>query len=163
MISPRENILKVLRRSGMDSVPVDFVLCESQIEEIERRTGNRDYESYFGLSHRSFEMNVQRNFASGPELFKRESVPDSTIFDEYGIGHSKGSEFAFHMTRMHHPFFGRARMGEARGIAYRSEPQRTVPEGTRMSIWRSRPTGRSISCPWVLIDRPRRARTSQLE
>jgi len=106
MISPRENILKVLRRSGMDKVPVDFVLCESQIEEIERRTGNRDYESYFGLSHRSFEMNVQRNFTSGPELFKRESLPDSTIFDEYGIGHSKGSEFAFHMTRMHHPLKG---------------------------------------------------------
>ena len=106
MISPRENILKVLRRSGMDKVPVDFVLCESQIEELERRTGHRDYESYFGLSHRSFEMNVQRNFDSGPELFKRETLPDSTVFDEYGIGHSKGSEFAFHMTRMHHPLKG---------------------------------------------------------
>jgi uroporphyrinogen decarboxylase len=106
MLSPRENILKVLRRSGMEKVPVDFVLCESQIEGFERREGNRDYESYFGLSHRSFEMNVQRNFSSGPELYKRESLPDSTVFDEYGIGHSKGSEYAFHMTRMHHPLKG---------------------------------------------------------
>jgi len=130
MISPRENILKVLRRSGMDTVPVDFVLCESQIEEIERRTGNRDYESYFGLSHRSFEMNVQRNFASGPELFKRESVPDSTIFDEYGIGHSKGSEFAFHMTRMHHPLKG-ADLNEI--LDY---PYPTVPEGELQNITR---------------------------
>jgi len=123
MISPRENILKVLRRSGMEKVPVDFVLCESQIEDFKKKTGHRDYESYFRLSHRSFQMNVQRNFASGPELYKRESVPDSTIFDEYGIGHSKGSEFAFHMTRMHHPLKG-ADINEI--LDY---PYPTVPEG----------------------------------
>jgi len=28
------------------------------------------------------------------------------MFDEYGIGHSKGSAAAFHMTRMHHPLGG---------------------------------------------------------
>jgi uroporphyrinogen decarboxylase len=39
-------------------------------------------------------------------LYPREILPDSTEFDEYGIGHSKGSEFAFHMTRMHHPLKG---------------------------------------------------------
>lgn len=130
MISPRENIIKVLRRSGIDKVPVDFVLCESQIEELERRTGHRDYESYFGLSHRSFEMSVQKNFESGPELFKRESVPESTIFDEYGIGHSKGSEFAFHMTRMHHPLKG-ADLNEI--LDY---PYPTVPEGELLNITR---------------------------
>ena len=128
MISPRENILKVLRRTGLEKVPVDFVLCESQIEDFERRTGHRDYESYFGLSHRSFQMNAQRNFASGPELFKRESVPDSTIFDEYGIGHSKGSEFAFHMTRMHHPLKG-ADINEI--LDY---PYPTVPEGELQNL-----------------------------
>jgi len=130
MISPRENILKVLRRSGMEKVPLDFVLCESQIEEMERRTGHRDYESYFGLSHRSFEMDVQRNFESGPELFKRETLPDSTIFDEYGIGHSKGSEYAFHMTRMHHPLKG-ADLNEI--LDY---PYPTVPEGELLNITR---------------------------
>ena len=71
MISPRENLLKVLRRSGMEKVPVDFVLCESQIEDFEKRFGHRDYFSYFGLGHRSFEMNVQRNFSSGHELYPR--------------------------------------------------------------------------------------------
>jgi len=130
MISPRENILMVLRRSGVDQVPVDFVLCESQIEELEKRIGHRDYESYFGLSHRSFEMNVQRNFESGPGLFKRESVPESTVFDEYGIGHSKGSEFAFHMTRMHHPLKG-ADLNEI--LDY---PFPTVPEGELQNITR---------------------------
>lgn len=123
MSSPRENLLKVLRRSGMEKVPVDFVLCESQVEEFEKRYGHRDYFSFFGLSHRSFEMNVQRNFSSGPELYKRESLPASTVFDEYGIGHSKGSEYAFHMTRMHHPLKG-ADLNEI--LDY---PYPTVPEG----------------------------------
>ncbi|MEN8122965.1 MAG: uroporphyrinogen decarboxylase family protein [Bacteroidota bacterium] len=105
-MTPRENILKVLRREGMESVPVDFVLCESQIADFKKRFGHDDYESYFGMSHRPFEMEAQRNYTFAPDHFKREILPDSTVFDEYGIGHSKGSEAAFHMTRMHHPLKG---------------------------------------------------------
>ena len=106
MLTPRENILKTLRREGFESVPVDFVLCKSQIEDFEERFGHKDYETHFGLCHRSFEMNVQRNYKFGPDLFKREVLPESTVFDEYGIGHSKGSAAAFHMTRMHPPLKG---------------------------------------------------------
>ncbi len=105
-MTPRENILRALRRKGFDGVPVDFVLCDSQIADFEKRFGHKDYETYFGMSHRPLEMNVQRNYTFGAEQFKRESVPESTVFDEYGIGHSKGSSAAFHMTRMHHPLKG---------------------------------------------------------
>ncbi len=105
-MTPRENILKALRRDGFDNVPVDFVLCDSQIEDFKTNFGDSDYESYFGMSHRPFEMNVKRNYTLGSDLFKRETLPDSTVFDEYGIGHSKGSSAAFHMTRMHHPLKG---------------------------------------------------------
>lgn len=115
--------MKTLRREGFESVPVDFVLCESQINDFENRIGHRDYQSYFGLSHRSFEMEVQKNYSFGPDLFKREKLPDSTVFDEYGIGHSKGSAAAFHMTRMHHPLKG-AGLNEI--LDY---PYPTVPEG----------------------------------
>jgi uroporphyrinogen decarboxylase len=122
-MTPRENILKTLRRKGFESVPVDFVLCESQINDFEKRFGHRDYQSYFGLSHRSFEMEVQKNYSFGPDLFKSEKLPDSTVFDEYGIGHSKGSAAAFHMTRMHHPLKG---AGLSEILDY---PYPTVPEG----------------------------------
>ena len=114
----------------MDKVPVDFVLCESQIDAFEKRMGNRDYESYFGLSHRSFEMHVQRNFSSGNELYKRESLPESTVFDEYGIGHSKGSEYAFHMTRMHHPLKG-ADINEILDYPYPTVPEEELSHITR--------------------------------
>jgi uroporphyrinogen decarboxylase len=123
MFTPRENILKTLRREGFESVPVDFVLCKSQIEDFEKRFGHKDFETYFGLCHRSFEMNVQRNYKFGPDQFKREVLPESTVFDEYGIGHSKGSAAAFHMTRMHHPLKG-ADLHEI--LDY---PYPTVPDG----------------------------------
>ncbi len=119
---PRNNILKTLRREGFENVPVDFVFCESQINDFEKRFGHRDYESYFGLSHRSFEMEVQRNYSFGPDLFKREKLPESTVFDEYGIGHSKGSAAAFHMTRMHHPLKG-ADLNEILDYPYPAVPK----------------------------------------
>jgi uroporphyrinogen decarboxylase len=121
-MTPRENILKTLRRKGFESVPVDFVLCESQINDFEKRFGHRDYQGYFGLSHRSFEMEVQKNYSFGPDLFKREKLPDSTVFDEYGIGHSKGSAAAFHMTRMHHPLKG-AGLNEILDYPYPAVPE----------------------------------------
>jgi len=121
-LTPRENILKTLRREGFESVAVDYVLCESQIENFRKRFGHTDYQTHFGLCHRSFEMNVQRNFTSGTELFKRESLPESTVFDEYGIGHSKGSEAAFHMTRMHHPLKG-ADLNEILDYPYPGVPE----------------------------------------
>ena len=76
------------------------------ITRWEQRFGHEDFETYLGLSHRKIEIPVKRNFKDGQKHFFREILPDTTVFDEYGIGHSKGSEFAFHMTRMHHPLRG---------------------------------------------------------
>ena len=106
MQTQRENIIKTLRRKGFEKVPVDFVLCESQITAFKERFGHTDYESFFGLNHRSFELKPEINYSDGFQLFRREVLPGDTKFDEYGIGHSKGSPAAFHMTRMHHPLKG---------------------------------------------------------
>jgi uroporphyrinogen decarboxylase len=106
MTSPGEDLINNLKRKGSEKAHVDFVFCPSQVEDFRRRFGNDDYESYLGLSHRKLEIPVKRNFTDAREHFSREILPDSTVFDEYGIGHSKGSELAFHMTRMHHPLKG---------------------------------------------------------
>ena len=105
-MTPRENLLKTLRRQGFDQVPVDFKLCSSQIHSFRSRYGNEDYQTFFGLSHRELEIPLKINYHDGRQLFPREKLPADTLFDEYGIGHSKGSELAFHMTRMHHPLKG---------------------------------------------------------
>jgi uroporphyrinogen decarboxylase len=106
MTTPRLDLLRCLRREGFENVHVDYVFCNSQIDAFKSRFRHSDYETHLGLSHRKLEIPVKRNFADGRKQFHREVVPDSTVFDEYGIGHSKGSELAFHMTRMHHPLRG---------------------------------------------------------
>jgi uroporphyrinogen decarboxylase len=106
MSTLRQNLISTLRREGFDQVPVDFWLCDSQVEAFQERFGHKDYESWFKLSHRRVEMEVKKNYSNGFDLYKRETLPDDTKFEEYGIGHSMGSELAFHMTRMHHPLKG---------------------------------------------------------
>jgi uroporphyrinogen decarboxylase len=127
-MTPRTNIISALRREGCETVPVDFVLCESQIRAFRERFGHSDYQGFFGMCHRSFEMNVHRNYACGRDLFHREILPADTVFDEYGIGHSKGSPAAFHMTRMHHPLKG-AGLNEILDYPYPS-----VPDGELMKL-----------------------------
>ena len=122
MTTPREDLIRCLKREGFEKVHTDMVFCQSQIDGFEKRFGHTDYESYFGLSHRPFEMNIKRNYSYGPDLFKREKLPDSTVFDEYGIGHSKGSAAAFHMTRMHHPLKG-ADLNEILDYPYPAVPE----------------------------------------
>lgn len=131
MITPRENIKQTLRREGYSWVPVDYVLCDSQIEVFQEKFGHTDYHSYFGLGHRSFEMNVQKNYNDGRALFKRETVPADTHIDEYGIGHSKGSKWAYHMTRMHHPLKG-ADLNEIIDYPYPSVPGGELERLTEM-------------------------------
>ena len=120
MISKRENILRTLRRRGYDFVPLDFELCESQINAFENRIGHRDYKGWFGQCHRTVEIKGGENYADGFSLFKREKVPPHTEFDVYGIGHSS-TPTSFHMTRMHHPLKG-AELSEIKDYPYPSVP-----------------------------------------
>jgi uroporphyrinogen decarboxylase len=105
-MTPCENLLRTLKRQGFDQVPVDYRMCRSQIESFQKRFGHEDYQGYFGLSHREVEIPLKINYTDGHKLFPREILPADSLFDEYGIAHSKGSELAFHMTRMHHPLKG---------------------------------------------------------
>jgi hypothetical protein len=85
MDTPRNDLLRCLRRKGFNKVHVDYVLCDSQISDFERRFGHSDYETYFGLSHRRLELEIKRNFIDCRLLYPREILPESTLFDEYGI------------------------------------------------------------------------------
>lgn len=112
MLSPRENFLRTLRRQGFEWTPIDYWLCDSKIHDFEIRFGHRDYKTFFEMDHRWVKILEK---SGSPELkpgsvnhpyFDNEKLPESTEFDVWGIGHSKGSEAAYHMTRMHHPLKG---------------------------------------------------------
>lgn len=40
-MTPKDMMLKTLRREGCEQVPVDFSFCPSQVEAFEKRFGHR--------------------------------------------------------------------------------------------------------------------------
>lgn len=109
MSTPREILIKTLRRQGVEQVPVEFKLCPSQVEAFRARFGHEDYQTYFKQFHRDVIIELEPSFIDGRALFENETLPDDVRIDAWGVGHSKGSEAAKHMTRMHHPLKGTGR------------------------------------------------------
>jgi uroporphyrinogen decarboxylase len=110
-VTPRDNLLRTLRREGFDNVPVDLSLCPSQEKKFRKLTGKSDYEEYFGVPLRKNWVPLKRQAAEW-RSFYREELPLSTDFDDWGVAHSRGSDAAFHMTRMHHPLKGERTLRE---------------------------------------------------
>ena len=105
-LTPRENLIRAARRQGFDWVPLDILLCDSQEKAFRERFGDVDYFDWFGVDFRWVTLIEHPGFADGKKLYTREILPEDTEIDVIGVGHSKGSEAAFHMTRMHHPLQG---------------------------------------------------------
>ncbi len=105
-LTPRENLIRAARRQGFGWVPIDLLLCDSQIRSFRSRFGHDDYFDWFGIDFRWVELKENPGCINPRSLYPRERLPQNTEFDILGLGHSKGSEAAFHMTRMHHPLAG---------------------------------------------------------
>lgn len=105
-MTPQENLLKCLRRQGYETPPIAFDLCESQIETFKKNYQKEDYREFFNMTYRILIPGLEQTFKDGRALYKNETLPSETWIDPWGVAHSKGSEAAFHMTRMHHPLKG---------------------------------------------------------
>ncbi|MFH0760480.1 MAG: uroporphyrinogen decarboxylase family protein [Bacteroidota bacterium] len=105
-LTPRENLIRAARRQGFDWVPIDLLLCDSQVKSFKQQFGHTDYFDWFGVDFRWVELKENPGYTDPKKLYPREILPESTEFDVLGLGHSKGSEAAYHMTRMHHPLAG---------------------------------------------------------
>jgi len=104
--TPRDNLLRSLRRQGFDRVPLDSgAFCTSQLEAFRKRFGHDDYRSFFNCPFRFVNVPAEATFTDGRALYPREELPADIDFDQYGVGHSR-QEGCFHMTRMHHPLKG---------------------------------------------------------
>jgi uroporphyrinogen decarboxylase len=105
-LSPRENLIRAARRQGFEWIPIDILLCDSQVNDFKKAFGDIDYFDWFGVDFRWVTLAEHPGFNDGRLLYPREILPADTEIDVLGVGHSKGSEAAFHMTRMHHPLQG---------------------------------------------------------
>ncbi len=104
--TPRENLIRAARRQGFDWIPIDILLCDSQVKTFKETYGDIDYFDWFGVDFRWVTLTEHPGYQDVRQLFKRETLPADTEIDVIGVGHSKGSEAAYHMTRMHHPLQG---------------------------------------------------------
>jgi len=106
VMTPRENLLRSLRRQGFETVPVAAGgFCPSQVEAFEKRFGHRNVADWFGDPYRGIWVSLQQTYSDGRALYKRESLPEDTHIDPWGVGHSRRPG-CWHMTRMHHPLKG---------------------------------------------------------
>lgn len=112
--TPRDNLLRSLRRQGFDRVPIDPTgFCPSQIDAFKQRFGHDDIHGWFGSSHRNVWLPLQRTYTDPAILYPRETLPVDTDVDDWGVGHSHQSG-CYHMTHMHHPLAGDAPVEEIR-------------------------------------------------
>jgi uroporphyrinogen decarboxylase len=87
-VNKRENLLRALRRDRPEYVPFDLSLCPSLENELYKRTGNRDVESYFNLPYRSIEIAPTKYPVDYSRYFP--DLPVNATIDEWGIGYLKG-------------------------------------------------------------------------
>lgn len=104
-MTPRDNLLRTLRREGYEEIPFDIDLSPAQMDALRRRAGIDDADDWFRTSHR-FTGVAMAQRADPDAYYRGEALPQTTSFDVWGVGHSKGSREAYHMTRMHHPLRG---------------------------------------------------------
>lgn len=102
-LTPRNNLLNLWRRKGLEYAPVFFGLCPSLVEEFQKRYGCTDfYDDIFKFPFRSLNAAVKENKQDWAKYYSEITFNPDTNFDDNGVAHEPhlGSK---HMTRMYHP------------------------------------------------------------
>lgn len=98
-MTPRENLLRAIRKEQPESVPFFFSLCEELEEQFRQRTGRQDYLSYYDIPIRYVSLRPSLHPADYSPYYP--SLPSHTVIDEYGVAHvSHGFK---HFSKMLHP------------------------------------------------------------
>jgi uroporphyrinogen decarboxylase len=107
MMTPRENLLRTLRRQGFDWVPLDcHWLCPDQIAAFKKRFGDANVGDWFNVPIGEIGVASCQPFTAWRETyFRDEELPPDATFSGEGVGHSRPPG-CFHMSRMHHPLRG---------------------------------------------------------
>ncbi|MEI7437124.1 MAG: uroporphyrinogen decarboxylase family protein [bacterium] len=126
MTTPRENLLRSLRRQGFEVVPLDCgAFCTSQAEAFKERFGHADTAGYFGSPFRGCSVAREARWSDPLKLYPRETLPANARIDAMGVAHSSQPN-CYHMTRMHHPLQGQdVSLDEVQNY-----PLASIPPGT---------------------------------
>jgi uroporphyrinogen decarboxylase len=132
MTTPRENLLRTLRRQGFEWVPVESGgFCPAQVEAFRNRFGHDDIAGWFGNPARYVGVPMMATWREPRALYPRETLPADCDLDAWGIGHSRQPD-CWHMTRMHHPLRGE----DVTLAELRAYPMPVVPPEAAVSVRR---------------------------
>ncbi len=98
-MTPRENLIRAVKRNNPEYVPMYFCLCPSLKEEFKKRTGKTDYLEYYNMPIRYVGLKESNNPIDYTPYF--EGLEEYSYIDEWGIGHKYGS--IAHFTKFIHP------------------------------------------------------------
>ena len=103
-MTPRENFISIARRTGYEYMPVSLNMSPAIRKKYEDYMASHDLELPVG------EGTIDDLPADclAPEEFRKRYYASKTFhlgttIDGWGVAHEPGSEFAYHMTYMHHP------------------------------------------------------------
>ena len=100
-MTPRENLISLLRRKGYEEVPYEFFLCPSLVEKYHEATKSEEsYFDYFQMPWRRLsDLKPDQPDVSRFLAYHGGSIGDDTVIDEWGVGH-QSTPTSMHMTRM---------------------------------------------------------------
>ena len=104
IMTPRENLLHLLRKEGYEEVPVDFSLCPSQEESYRKNEhSSSDYKDYFQMPWKRLPgLKPDEDFREQYQKYHQEVGLILEEIDEWGVGH-RATASSLHMTQMYHP------------------------------------------------------------
>lgn len=118
MMTNRENFLSLLRRTGYQQVPVEFVLSPYQIQQCKEKLGTEEYEEYFQFPWRRVEdLRLIDHNTEQYKKFYQVPLAEGADIDIWGVGHEK-SPNSMHMTRMRHPLEDMETLEEIQNYPY---------------------------------------------
>ena len=92
-MSPRERILRAMRRQQPDRVPREAVFTIPVEEEFRLRTYISDYETYFGMDRRTVQFRRPQPAADFSGYLKDIPIPEGAFTDEWGNLVVKGYKY----------------------------------------------------------------------
>ena len=106
MLTPRDNLLRSLRRQGFERVPLCMgSLCPSQMDAFKVRFGHADVPGFFNSPVRGVGITLEKTWSDPKALYPREELPVNAAINAFGVARVPQPN-CFHLTHMHHPLQG---------------------------------------------------------
>lgn len=117
-MTPRENLLSLLRRQGYQTAPAECILCPSLEETFRQKTGQTDYAAYFQFPFRRITPLPDKPQDAAVFRSYYPNLHPQAQIDRFGIAREPGSAAAMHMTYMRNPLAGIQSLSELQAYPF---------------------------------------------